>query len=148
MPSLWQKLQSIDLLLIYSANLMNFMCQRAGPRIHLTGYATTEFFFLTLAYERIRHHRHGEQALLTLDALRAQMRNAEPVLKALDLELERIRVDLREPGSVEACIKQVIEVIDTHLMEFKSNPILGLMAEELKAQYVEGIQSQATQSRS
>jgi hypothetical protein len=33
-------------------------------------------------------------------------------------------------------IEHVIESIDTHLADFKSNPILGPMADELKAQYI------------
>ena len=74
------------------------------------------------------------------------MRNAEPVLKALDLELEKITFDPREPVSIEAAIEHVIESIDTHLADFKSNPILGPMADELKAQYEEGIQAQVAQS--
>lgn len=78
----------------------------------------------------------------TLDVIRIQMRNAEPVLKALDLELEKITFDPREPVSIEVAIEQVIEAIDTHLEDFKFNPILGPMADELKAQYVEGIQAQ------
>jgi hypothetical protein len=71
-----------------------------------------------------------------------QMRDAEPVLKALDLELEQITFDPLEPVSVEAAIEQVVDVIDAHMEDFKSNPILGPMVDELKAQYVEGIQAQ------
>ncbi|VVO07744.1 hypothetical protein [Pseudomonas fluorescens] len=74
------------------------------------------------------------------------MRNAEPVLKALDLELEKITFDPRKPVSIDAAIEQVIEAMDTHLEDFKFNPILGPMADELKTQYVEGIQAQATHS--
>lgn len=74
------------------------------------------------------------------------MRNAEPALKALDLELEKITFDPREPVSIEAAIEQVIEAIDTHLEDFRSNPILGPMADKLKAQYVERIQAQVAHS--
>ena len=79
----------------------------------------------------------------TLDAIRIQMREAEPVLKALDEKLENITFDPGEQESIDTAIEQVILTIDTHLKGFKNNPILGPMAEELKAQYVEGIQAQA-----
>lgn len=82
----------------------------------------------------------------TLDVIRIQMREAEPVLKALDYELEKIIFDPRKRESIDAAIEHVILTIETRLKGFKINPILGPMAEELKAQYVEGIQAQVAES--
>ncbi|WHS63126.1 hypothetical protein [Pseudomonas sp. G2-4] len=82
----------------------------------------------------------------TLEAIRIQMREAETVLKALDKELENITFDSSKRESVEAAIDHVIQTIDTQLEGFKNNPILGPMVEELKAQYVEGIQTKVADS--
>lgn len=82
--------------------------------------------------------------LSTLDVLRHQMQDAEPVLKALYVELEGIEFDPQSPPSVEAAIRKVELIIDAHLAEFKANPILGPMAEALKSQYIEGIQEQVS----
>ena len=80
----------------------------------------------------------------TLDAMRIQMQEAEPVLKALDHELEKINFDPRKRESVDAAIEHVILTIDKRLRVFKTNPILGPIAEQLKAQYVEGIHGQVS----
>ncbi|SHM58126.1 hypothetical protein SAMN05216593_101628 [Pseudomonas asturiensis] len=82
----------------------------------------------------------------TLDAIRIQMREAEPVLKALDHELEKISFDPRKRESIDAAIEHVVLAIDARLKRFESNPILGPMAEDLKAQYVEGIHAQVADS--
>lgn len=81
-----------------------------------------------------------------LDAIRIQMREAEPVLKALDEKLEDITFDPCKRESIGAAIEHIILTIDTQLKSFKNNPILGPMAEELKAQYVEGIHAQVADS--
>jgi hypothetical protein len=74
------------------------------------------------------------------------MRDAEPVLKALDHELEKIIFDPRKQESIDAAIDHVTLTIETRLRHFKTNPILGPIAEELKAQYLEGIQAQVAES--
>ncbi|WP_434706593.1 hypothetical protein [Pseudomonas sp. D4-18] len=84
--------------------------------------------------------------MLTLEAIRIQMREAETVLKALDKTLECITFDSSDRESVDAAIGQVTQTIDTKLKGFKNNPILSPMVEELKAQYVEGIQTQVADS--
>lgn len=82
----------------------------------------------------------------TLGAIRIQLREAEQVLKALDHDLEKLIFDPCKRESIEAAIEHVILTIDTRLNGFKINPILGPMVEELKAQYVEGIQAQVAES--
>lgn len=78
----------------------------------------------------------------TLDVVRAQMREAEPVLKQLDLELEAISFDPSVPSSVDAATERVAAIIDTLLVGFKANPILGPLADQLKSQYLDAIQHQ------
>lgn len=81
-----------------------------------------------------------------LDALRTQLQQAESVLKALDTELEGITCDPGEPRSIRLAIDQIIDTIDTRFERFKANPVLGPLAEQLKAQYVEGISSQVAEA--
>lgn len=81
-----------------------------------------------------------------LDAIRIQMREAEPLLKALDEKLESIIFDPSNRESIDAAVEQVVLTIDTQLQGFKKNPILGPMAEELKVHYLEGIQEQVADS--
>ncbi|RAI66445.1 hypothetical protein DOZ80_21570 [Pseudomonas fluorescens] len=76
----------------------------------------------------------------TLDVVRAQLPEAEPLLKRLDQELETIKFDPDVPSSVEAATRRVTEAIDGLLSRFKGNPILGPLASQLKVQYVEAIQ--------
>ncbi|MDI1330605.1 hypothetical protein [Pseudomonas sp.] len=78
----------------------------------------------------------------TLDVVRAQMQEAEPVLKQLDVELEAISFDPFIPSSVDAAIDRVATVIDTLLVNFKANPILSPLADQLKSQYLDAIQHQ------
>lgn len=77
-----------------------------------------------------------------LDVVRAQMQEAEPVLKQLDVELEAINFDPCIPSSVDAAIERVAAVIDTLLVNFKGNPILSPLADQLKSQYRDAIQHQ------
>lgn len=77
-----------------------------------------------------------------LDELRTQMQDAEPVLKVLDCELEKIQFDPLAPASVETAKAQVDALIETRLAAFKENPILGPLTEQLKTQYIEAIQEQ------
>ncbi|MFJ3486917.1 hypothetical protein ACIPL1_26415 [Pseudomonas sp. NPDC090202] len=81
------------------------------------------------------------------DAMRAQMREAEPLLKRLDDEMENLRFDPLMPISVRAAHEKVDSVIDTLLADFRSNPILGPLIEELKSQYLEGIDEQVTAAK-
>jgi hypothetical protein len=74
-----------------------------------------------------------------MDTLRIQMREVEPVLKALDAELERINFDPQRPASVAKAQAQTRITIERRLADFRANPILGPLIEELKAHYAEGI---------
>lgn len=83
----------------------------------------------------------------SLEKLRAQIQNAEPVLQRLDLEMERIEFDPLVSASVAAANARVTGLIDKLLAGFDGNPILGPLAEQLKAQYLEGIQAQVSEAR-
>ncbi len=83
----------------------------------------------------------------TLDVVRAQMREAGPVLKRLDQELETIDFDPAVPSSVEAATQWVVETIDCFLAGFDGNPILGPLANQLKTQYVESILDQVVSAQ-
>jgi hypothetical protein len=82
-----------------------------------------------------------------LDVLRNQIQDAEPVLKRLDLEMERIEFDPHVPASVEAAKVTVDTVIDRLMGAFRKNPILGPLADDLKSQYLEGIATQVAEAR-
>ncbi|WP_283184449.1 hypothetical protein [Pseudomonas svalbardensis] len=63
-------------------------------------------------------------------------------MKQLDVELETISFDPFIPSSVDAAIERVAAVINTLLVSFKANPILGPLADQLKSQYLDAIQHQ------
>lgn len=77
-----------------------------------------------------------------LDVLRNQILSVEQVLKQLDLEMERIQFDPLVPSSVEAARVSVDGVIDRLMGKYKANPILGPLANDLKTQYLDGIETQ------
>ena len=85
--------------------------------------------------------------LSNLDVVRAQLREAEPVLKRLDQELETINFDPAVPSCVEAATRWITETIDGFLAGFNGNSILGPLANQLKAQYVEGILNQVVSAQ-
>ncbi|KAA0987333.1 hypothetical protein FQ192_22145 [Pseudomonas sp. ANT_J12] len=78
----------------------------------------------------------------TLDVVRAQMQEAEPVLKQLDVALEAINFDPFIPSSVDAAIERGTAVIDTLLVNFRANPILSPLADQLKTQYLDAFHHQ------
>jgi len=75
----------------------------------------------------------------SLDELRLQIQQAEPVLKRLDVEMERIEFDPQLPASVAAANAAVTRLIETLLAGFEKNPILAPLAKDLEAQYLDGI---------
>ncbi|MFJ7144294.1 hypothetical protein [Pseudomonas protegens] len=75
-----------------------------------------------------------------LDIMFAQMRAAETVLQQLDSTLETIRFDPTVPISVETAINQTLTTIDELLTDFRGNPVLEPLMDQLKSQYVETIE--------
>lgn len=84
--------------------------------------------------------------MASLDTLRSQFLQAETVLQTLDTELEEITCDPAEPRSVKRAVNQIIETIDRGFEKFKHNPVLATLAEDLKTQYVDCIQSQVAEA--
>jgi len=75
----------------------------------------------------------------SVDAMRKEFLAAEPALKRLDLEMERMKFNPRLPASVDAARAKVSKVIERLMGDFKGNPVLGPLTEELKSQYLESI---------
>lgn len=84
----------------------------------------------------------------SLDTVREQMRDAVAILEQLDLTLEAIRFDPSVPASVAAAAKQTSAVIDSLLAEFRGNPVLAPLADQLKIQYLENIEHKVVASKS
>ena len=82
----------------------------------------------------------------SIDELRTQILEAEPVLKRLDAEIEKIQFDPLVATSVEGAREDVGRVIETLLAGFANNPILGPLAGVLKSQYLEVIDEQVLEA--
>lgn len=82
-----------------------------------------------------------------LDKLQRQMDEAQKVLETLEGDLCTVSFDSHDPGSIEAAIQQVATLIDERVGSHASNPIIGPLAEEMKAQYREGIIERAAAAR-
>lgn len=78
----------------------------------------------------------------TLDALRTQIQDAEPVLKRLDDEIEQLQYDPLVASSVETAKLAVDELIESLLGQFRGNRILEPLMTDLKTQYLQGIEAQ------
>lgn len=82
----------------------------------------------------------------SLDVIRAQIKDAEPVLKVLDAKMEALEFDPRVPASVAAAAAEVENVVEHLMAPFKANPVLGHLAAELKTHYLENIQSMVAEA--
>ncbi|HKS12106.1 MAG TPA: hypothetical protein VJS90_03610 [Pseudomonas sp.] len=65
----------------------------------------------------------------------------------LDTEMQDIEFDPLVPASVDAAIATVYRVTESLLGPFRANPILGPLADELRAQYLEGIHASVKEAR-
>ncbi|MNC68199.1 hypothetical protein D3C75_1187670 [compost metagenome] len=83
----------------------------------------------------------------SVDEIRHQILDAQPVLKRLDIEMEGIQFDPLVPSSVTAAYAKVDRVIEHLLARFKANPILGPLTTELKSQYLDGIRAKVAHAR-
>ena len=82
-----------------------------------------------------------------LEKLQRQMAEAQKVLQSLDGDLCTVNFDPYDPTSIEAAIQQVVTVIDERVGHHNSNPIIGPLAEQMKAQYRADIIERAAASR-
>lgn len=81
------------------------------------------------------------------DAIRIQIRNAEPILNVLGARMEAIEFDPMSPSSVDAANAEIAQVFEDLLAPFSVNPILGPLAAELQSQYIGKVQSQVTEAK-
>lgn len=81
------------------------------------------------------------------EVIRHQMQSVEPVLMRLDIEMQALEFDPRLPASVEAAIVTVYRVTGSLLGPFSANPILGPLADELRAQYLDDIHNKVKEAR-
>lgn len=82
-----------------------------------------------------------------LDSLSRDLEDAQKAISAIDGELGSVRFDPYDPASIEAAIQEVEKLIDERLGSYASNPIIGPMAEGMKAQYRQGIVDTAAAER-
>jgi len=82
-----------------------------------------------------------------LDSLQRQLKDATRALESLDGELGTVRFDPQVPGSIEAAIQQVSNIIDEKVGSYLSNPIIGPLAEEMKESYRKNIIQKAAEAR-
>ncbi|WP_432218611.1 hypothetical protein ACREYJ_04620 [Pseudomonas kribbensis] len=61
--------------------------------------------------------------------------------------METITFDPAVPASVETAARQTTAVIDAFMAGFAGNPVLGPLADQLKAQYLESIRHRVTSSQ-
>ncbi len=83
----------------------------------------------------------------SVDVIRTQIRNAEPVLKMLDERMEAIEFDPRVPASVAAATASVQQIVEDLMTPFKANPVLGPLAAELKSNYLDNIRFRVSEAR-
>lgn len=83
----------------------------------------------------------------SIDAIRIQIKKAEPVLKVLDARMESIVFDPLSPSSVDAANAEIAQVFKELLAPSSANPILGPLAAELQSQYLENVQSQVSDAK-
>jgi hypothetical protein len=82
-----------------------------------------------------------------LEKLQRQMAEAQEVLQNLDGDLCTVNFDPYDPASIETAIHQIMAVIDERVGQHHSNPIIGPLAEQMKAQYRADIIDRAATSR-
>lgn len=70
-----------------------------------------------------------------LDALQRQVRRAEQAFRELDGELAAVRIDFRDPGSVDAALTEIDAAIDAKAAPYAGNPFVDALVEQLKKGY-------------
>jgi hypothetical protein len=73
--------------------------------------------------------------------------DAQKALAAIDGEIGTVSFKPDDPSSIEAAIQQVELLIDERLGSYLSNPIIGPLAEQMKAKYREAILEKAAVAR-
>lgn len=82
-----------------------------------------------------------------LNELSRKVSEASAALKELDGEIGTVNFNADDPGSIEAAISSMVEMIDAKLARYANNPIIGPLAENMKQQYRAAILEKAAEAR-
>jgi hypothetical protein len=82
-----------------------------------------------------------------LDKLTRNLEEAQKAIAEIDGQIGSVSFDPHDPGSIEAAIQKMENLIDERLGPYASNPIIGPMIEDMKEQYREGILDKAAAAR-
>ena len=82
-----------------------------------------------------------------LDKLQRQLSDAQKALQGVDGELGSVSFNPQDPASIEAAMAQVDAMIDEKLGNYASNPLIGRLAEQMKASYREQLLERAAAAR-
>ncbi|CAN7767402.1 hypothetical protein LJR039_007372 [Pseudorhodoferax sp. LjRoot39] len=75
------------------------------------------------------------------------MSEASEALKELDGQLGTVTFDAHDPGSVEAAIQSMNDMIETKLSRHSHNPVIGPLVEKMKEKYRFAILEKAAETR-
>ena len=81
------------------------------------------------------------------DKLSHDLEEAQKAMEQLDSELGVVEFDPNDPGSIEAAIVRVEELVDQRLGAYVSNPIVGPISAGLKEKFRESIIERASAAR-
>lgn len=82
-----------------------------------------------------------------LDKLERDLADAQKALDGLDGQLGTVTFNPNDSESIEAAIQAAEQMVDERVGKYANNSIIGPMAEEMKAQYREGILNEAAAAR-
>ncbi|APX84411.1 hypothetical protein BV511_06560 [Methylorubrum extorquens] len=82
-----------------------------------------------------------------LDKLTRDLDQAQKALSQLEDELGTVSFNPNDPASIESAIQHAEALVDERLGEYSLNPIIGPLAEQMKAAYRDGIVGKAAEAR-
>jgi hypothetical protein len=82
-----------------------------------------------------------------LDKLQRDLKRASTALGDMDGDLGTVHFNPQDPASIEAAIAETEHLIDQQLGNDADNPILGPLAQQMKAAYRQGILDRAAEAR-
>ena len=81
------------------------------------------------------------------DKLQRQLKEAQRAFAALDGDLTTVRFDPEDPGSIEAAVQQVNDVIDERVGQYAKNLFVAPLIGQAKEQYRQAILDKAEAAR-
>lgn len=81
------------------------------------------------------------------DDLGKKLQEAQKALENLDGELGVVQFDPTDPGSIEAAIQNVEQIIDERVGQYADNPFVAPLVEQAKEHYREAIIQRASDAR-